>query len=198
MDKYEYKTDIEDHSDFSLYKEIKQYLKEEHSGLKHNSAKLDLLFEESKNRDDDIYDQAEKDALAEFHKRVAMQYQGEDTLPDYSEDHGSVDILEHRRIIDSLEYPVDDIFLCSVKGNSMQNINIDNGDTLVVSISERVENGDVIIADIGGAYFVKRYKLIDDDIWLVSENVSINDVLVKKDMNFHIAGKVIGVFKRFI
>jgi len=198
MNKKVYEAKVANYSDYSLYKEIKQYLKEEHYGLKHNSSKLDILYEESKNRNDDIYSEATNDALSEYHKRTSVKYQDFDNKLNEKKHDGDVDLLEHRRIIEGLGIPKDELFLCSVNGNSMQNINIDDGDTLIVHKSKERNNGDIIIADIEGALFVKRYKKIEDEIWLISENVSINDILIKDNMNFQIIGKVIGVFKRIM
>jgi phage repressor protein C with HTH and peptisase S24 domain len=196
MNNTSYKAEIQHFSDFKLYSEIKKYLKEEHLGLKHNAPKLDILYKLSQSRNSDIFEQASKDALEEYHKRKSFSYQkSQNTLNDDQTNEG-LELLEHRNILDQLDIPKEDIYLCAVKGNSMKGINIEDGDTLLAQKKKSTESGDIIIASINGKFFVKRYKEIDGDKWLISENMAINDVLITEEMKFKIEGKVIGVFKR--
>jgi SOS-response transcriptional repressor LexA len=155
MNNTTYKAEIEHYSDFKLYSEIKKYLKEEHIGLKHNASKLDILYEVSQSRNSDIYEQASKDALEEYHKRKSFPLNKDQNTSNDHEIIESVELLEHRSILDQLDIPKEDLFLCAVRGNSMKGIYIEDGDTLLVQKKDHAENGDIIIAKVEG-YAIRK------------------------------------------
>ncbi len=86
-----------------------------------------------------------------------------------------------------------DTFALKVKGDSMQQANIFDGDYVIVKKDIEVKNGDIVAAIIGEEATVKYFKKVKGKIFLVPANPSYSPVEIKE--NF-ILGKVVGIFRR--
>ncbi len=96
------------------------------------------------------------------------------------------------------EFKGDDLFLLKVKGESMIDAGIFDGDKIVVKRQSTAENGDIVVAmfDDGteeGAT-VKRFFRRDGKIILHPENSSMNDFILDE---VTILGKVVGLLRSF-
>ena len=94
--------------------------------------------------------------------------------------------------------PPADYFL-KVTGESMKDIGIMDGDLLAVHKTERVRNGDVVVARIEDEVTVKRYqrKRSSHVIELFPENEDFNVIEVDlRDTDFAIEGLSVGVLRR--
>jgi len=85
-----------------------------------------------------------------------------------------------------------DCFLLKVKGDSMINAHIYDGDLVVVKPSKEALNNAIIVANLDGETTVKRLKKIGSSFFLKPENEAYP--IIKKQ--FEIIGKVIGVIRR--
>lgn len=85
-----------------------------------------------------------------------------------------------------------DCFLLKVKGDSMVNCRIYEGDLVVVRPDKVADDGDIIVATIDGETTVKRLKKINGGFVLKPEN----DAYPIIDKSFEIIGRVIGVIRR--
>ncbi len=88
-------------------------------------------------------------------------------------------------------------FLLKVRGESMINVGIMDGDFILVQQQATAENGDIVVAMIDGfesEATVKTFYRENDHIRLQPENDNMSPILVK-DVN--IQGKVRGVFRFF-
>jgi repressor LexA len=83
-------------------------------------------------------------------------------------------------------------FLLKVKGDSMINAHIYEGDLVVVKPSKQVLNNEIVVANLEGETTVKRLKKIGSAFVLKPENESYP--IIKQ--RFEIIGKVIGVIRR--
>lgn len=92
-------------------------------------------------------------------------------------------------------HPVNDVFILKVKGDSMINAGILNGDYVIVEKRDYGENGDIVAAIIENEATVKRYFKEKDYIRLQPENNSYAPIIVK---DVHIAGKVIGLYRHIL
>jgi repressor LexA len=95
------------------------------------------------------------------------------------------------------EYVKGNTFLLKVRGESMINVGIMDGDFILVEQKATAENGDIVVAMIDGfesEATVKTFYRENDHIRLQPENDSMSPILVK-DVN--IQGKVRGVFRFF-
>lgn len=88
-------------------------------------------------------------------------------------------------------------FYGRVKGNSMKNAGIDNGDLLIIDKSLEPKDGKIAVCYIDGEFTVKRIKLEKDCLWLVPENDLYKPIKVTADNDFIVWGMVIHVIKSF-
>ena len=84
------------------------------------------------------------------------------------------------------------LFMLKVKGESMIDIGINNGDYLIVENVPTAENGDIVVALIEDSATVKRFFKKDGYIVLRPENSLMEDIIVN---DCTILGKVIGLFR---
>ena len=87
-------------------------------------------------------------------------------------------------------------FLLKVKGESMINAGIFDGDYVMVAQQDTVENGEKVVALIEDSATVKTFYKEEEHIRLQPENDYMDPILVNPDKEtYQILGKVIGVFR---
>ena len=109
-----------------------------------------------------------------------------------------VPILAEENITDMMSLPTDIVgdapsFLLSVRGESMIEAGINDGDYVVVKEQPVANNGDIVVAIIDDGATVKRFYKEKDHIRLQPENSSMDPIITT---NCSIAGKVVAVFRR--
>jgi repressor LexA len=87
-----------------------------------------------------------------------------------------------------------EFFMLSVKGDSMIEAGILEGDLVLVRCQPCVENGDIAVALIGEEATIKRFFKENDHIRLQPENHRLSPILAKE---VQILGKVIGLVRKF-
>ena len=95
------------------------------------------------------------------------------------------------------QYATDNCFMLKVKGESMINAGIMDGDLILVQSQNTAENGDIVVATVDGFEYeatVKTFYKEKDHIRLQPENDTMSPILVK---DCAIQGKVKGVFRYF-
>lgn len=100
----------------------------------------------------------------------------------------------------SAEFRGDGLFLLTVKGDSMIEAGILNGDKIVVRKQETAENGDIVVAlfdpdGTGQGATVKRYFRRDGKVILHPENETMSDFELDSDSDAMIIGKVVGLLR---
>ena len=88
--------------------------------------------------------------------------------------------------------PNEETFILTVKGDSMINIGIYNGDQIVVEKCNTAENGEIIVALLDDSVTVKRFYKENGHIRLQPENDFMDPIIVDDCM---ILGKVIGLMR---
>ena len=91
--------------------------------------------------------------------------------------------------------PNSQTFMLNVKGESMINAGILDGDQILVQQQSTAENGDIVVALIDDSATVKTFYKEDGCYRLQPENDTMEPIIVKDDLK--ILGKVIGVFRFF-
>jgi repressor LexA len=86
----------------------------------------------------------------------------------------------------------DKVFILSVKGDSMIDAGILDGDFLVVRQQASAENGDIVVALMGEEATVKRFFREKDHVRLQPENHTMQPILTR---DVDILGKVTGLFR---
>lgn len=201
-------------SNHELYIEIKKLIIEERL-YKKSIEELCILIDECMHRNVKIYFDALYDAEYTFKcmenymlgtrvcevKRIDYMHNGElrTLLQKVGADpHYPVGDLEGG--IDADIYSVfgiaqNNMLICKVEGASMKNAAINSGDTIFVDSAASPIDGNIIVARVNGNLFVKRYRLIDNNVWLISENEDYPDVLINQGMSFSVFGVVRRVLK---
>ncbi len=91
----------------------------------------------------------------------------------------------------------DDCFGLKVKGDSMINAGIFEGDILIVRQSKQAINGEIVVALLDDEATVKRYENKNNRIRLLPENSTYQPIEVNENKEFSIIGKVAGVIRWF-
>ena len=86
-------------------------------------------------------------------------------------------------------------FYGRVKGDSMINAGLNNGDLLIIDKSLEPIDNKIAVCFIDGEFTVKRIKIEKDIIWLVAENEKYQPIKVTSDNDFLIWGIVTTVIK---
>ncbi|MDT3696041.1 MAG: transcriptional repressor LexA [Ignavibacterium sp.] len=89
----------------------------------------------------------------------------------------------------------EDSFALKVKGDSMIEAGIFEGDLVVISPKAPVKNGDMIVARLEDEVTVKIYENKSNIIKLIPQNKSYQPIIVKNKNEFSIVGKVTGVIR---
>ncbi len=82
-----------------------------------------------------------------------------------------------------------------VKGESMKNAGINDGDLLIIDKSLEPQDGKIAVCYIDGEFTIKRIKLDKDCCWLMPENEDYKPIKVTPENEFLIWGIVIHVIK---
>lgn len=88
-----------------------------------------------------------------------------------------------------------DCFALKVKGDSMINAGIFEGDLVIVNPQTNVSTDDIIVARIDDEVTVKRYFSKSGEIKLIPENNNYSSILINPTNEFTIIGKVTGVVR---
>lgn len=89
-------------------------------------------------------------------------------------------------------------FLLRVKGESMVNAGILDGDYVLVRQKETASDGDMIVALVDDSATVKTFYREDGYIRLQPENDFMDPIIVSPDQHFQILGDVIAVMRFFL
>ncbi len=88
--------------------------------------------------------------------------------------------------------PNNDTFMLTVKGDSMINVGIFDGDYVLVEKRQTAYNGEIVVALVDDSATVKTFYKEEGYYRLQPENDDMDPIIV---MNCEILGKVIGVFR---
>ncbi len=91
--------------------------------------------------------------------------------------------------------PNTDTFMLKVKGESMVNAGIYDGDQILVQQQSTAKNGDIVVALVEDSATVKTFYKENGHYRLQPENDSMNPIIVDE---VTILGKVFGVFRLFL
>ena len=86
-------------------------------------------------------------------------------------------------------------FILNVKGDSMINCGILNGDQIIVEQQETAHNGEIIVALVDDSATVKRFYREADCIRLQPENDTMEPIIIPEGTDVSILGKVVGLMR---
>ena len=107
-------------------------------------------------------------------------------------------ILAVENVTDTFPIPIDfvgnsETFMLTVRGESMIEAGILDGDYILIRKQNTANNGEIVVALIEDEATVKTFYKETDHIRLQPENSTMDPIIVP---NCHILGKVIGVFRK--
>ncbi len=86
-------------------------------------------------------------------------------------------------------------FLLRVRGMSMRDAGIMDGDLLAVKATKNVRNGQIVVARLGDEVTVKRLRKLPDHIELLAENPDYQTIVVQPEDPFDIEGLAVGLIR---
>ena len=109
-----------------------------------------------------------------------------------------IEVIEAREMMSLLpDLAGKDIFVLRVKGQSMIDDHIQDGDYVIVERRDRAENGETVVALLDNeSATLKRFYREQDHIRLQPANETMDPIIVKEG-DFKIQGVVIGVLRKF-
>ena len=108
----------------------------------------------------------------------------------------AIENIEGSVVIDpSFIKKAEDAFALRVRGDSMINAGIFEGDVVIVSPNQKGHNGDIIVAMLDDEVTVKRLEMIKNSVKLIPENEDYQPIQINEKSQFSIIGKVKGVVR---
>lgn len=98
--------------------------------------------------------------------------------------------------IELIRHP-ESTFFARVKGHSMIDYGIDDGDLAVVDRSLEPATGRIAVCYIDGEFTLKRIEIKKDGIWLMPGNTEFQPIKVRAESEFQVWGILIYVIKKF-
>jgi repressor LexA len=86
-------------------------------------------------------------------------------------------------------------YLLKVRGMSMKDAGIMDGDLLAVQKAKEAKNGQIVVARLGEDVTVKRFKRARGTIELHAENPEFQTIVVGPGDNFEIEGLAVGLIR---
>lgn len=86
-------------------------------------------------------------------------------------------------------------YLLKVRGMSMRDVGIMDGDFLAVKQAREAKNGQIVVARIGDEVTVKRFRRTRDLIELLPENPDFKTIVVEPGEPFELEGLAVGLIR---
>ena len=86
-------------------------------------------------------------------------------------------------------------FVLPVRGDSMKNVGIMEGDYVVVRPQEIADDGQIVVALVGEEATVKRFFREEDHVRLQPENETMEPI---RSREVRIVGRVVGVLRKVV
>ncbi|MFH0765085.1 MAG: transcriptional repressor LexA [Calditrichota bacterium] len=106
--------------------------------------------------------------------------------------------IEGELLMDRCLFPSGDGFALRVKGSSMINAGISDGDIVLARPDLPLENGSIVVALIGEEATVKRFYPERDRVRLEPANEAFGPIIIERNTpGFRIVGRVVGLYRRY-
>lgn len=103
--------------------------------------------------------------------------------------------VEQTYHVDPSMFPVKPDYLLKVRGMSMRDVGILDGDLLAVKKTDQARNGQIVVARIGDDVTVKRYRKTGSGIELLPENPDFKVIRVGEEDGFALEGLAVGLVR---
>ncbi|WP_047197743.1 transcriptional repressor LexA [Caldimonas brevitalea] len=86
-------------------------------------------------------------------------------------------------------------YLLKVRGMSMRDAGILDGDLLAVQKAKEAKNGQIVVARLGDDVTVKRFRKTRQSIELIAENPEFKTIVVEPGQDFELEGIAVGLIR---
>ncbi len=109
----------------------------------------------------------------------------------------AVENIQDYVTIDHNMFRGDGLFTLRVKGDSMRDAGILDGDIAIVRQQQSARDGDIVVVRIEDDATLKRYYHRGDHVVLHPENDTYEDIVLRSDREVAIVGKMVGVIRKY-
>ncbi|EHR70823.1 SOS regulatory protein LexA [Burkholderiales bacterium JOSHI_001] len=103
--------------------------------------------------------------------------------------------IDQTYVVESSMFPRKPDYLLRVRGMSMRDAGILDGDLLAVQKAAEARNGQIVVARLGDEVTVKRFKRQGTRIELLPENPDFEAIVVNSDEPFALEGLAVGLIR---
>ena len=103
--------------------------------------------------------------------------------------------VEHSYVLESTLFQHKPDYLLKVRGMSMRDAGIMDGDLLAVQSTRDAKNGQIVVARLGEDVTVKRFRKTASHIELLAENPDFKTIVVEPGEPFEIEGLAVGLIR---
>ncbi len=103
--------------------------------------------------------------------------------------------IEHSLAVDPAVFAQRPDYLLKVRGMSMRDAGILDGDLLAVKSAQTAQNGQIVVARLGDEVTVKRLRTLPGAIELLPANPDFAPIRVEADQPFAIEGLAVGLLR---
>jgi len=103
--------------------------------------------------------------------------------------------IEQTYVLESTLFEQTPDYLLKVRGMSMRDVGILDGDLLAVKQAKEAKNGQIVVARLGDEVTVKRFHRNENLIELLSENADFKPIVVQPGEPFELEGLAVGLIR---
>jgi len=105
------------------------------------------------------------------------------------------DILDTLSIEEYLIPKKEKTFILEVKGDSMIEAHIDEGDLVIAERAQTARDGDIVVAEVDGGWTLKYFKTDGKKVWLEPANKNLKPIYPEYELR--VAAVVKGVIRKY-
>lgn len=105
------------------------------------------------------------------------------------------DMLDTLSIEEYLIPKKEKTFILEVKGDSMIEAHIDEGDLVIAERAQSARDGDIVVAEVDGGWTLKYFKTDGNKVWLEPANRLLKPIYPEFDLR--VAAVVKGVIRKY-
>jgi repressor LexA len=103
--------------------------------------------------------------------------------------------IDQSYLVEATLFPRRPDFLLRVRGMSMRDAGIMDGDLIAVQKTQEAKNGQIVVARLGDDVTVKRLRRTRHGVELVPENPDFQTIVVPPDADFALEGVAVGLIR---
>nr|WP_297350496.1 transcriptional repressor LexA [uncultured Caldimonas sp.] len=103
--------------------------------------------------------------------------------------------IDHTYHVEASMFQRQPDYLLKVRGMSMRDAGILDGDLLAVQRAKEAKNGQIVVARLGEDVTVKRFRRTRNAIELIAENPEFKTIIVEPGQEFELEGIAVGLIR---